>query len=176
MKQSNRRRPLLALGLIFALWSCASAAAKNMSPSALSATVLTGGQQCLPAPDAWTATWIESQEALQRFMSRCHAQRWGGPPMTLPDVDFNQHRILALEMGQQPSAGYGFDANGVVAMKQGRSAIVRIAWHRPPPGVMTAQVLTSPWMLIRLPAGPVDSIRVVDQNDQPLTRLTVTSP
>lgn len=176
MKDTPLMKRLLACGLMLMTWACAAASAENASPADLCASVLANGQQCLPAPDALTITWVDTPNALDRFLGRCHAHRLGATPPPLPAVDFDRFRVLALEMGQKPSAGYGFDSKKVTAILKGQSAIVRVTCQRPLPGAMTAQVLTNPWVLIRLPVGAYDRIRVVDQDNQQLAQIAVTSP
>jgi hypothetical protein len=173
MKYGCRLLSFLACGLLLMLVACVAASGGKASKTVLSATVLTGGRQCLPAPETWTATWIESPAQLLRFMSRCYAHRLGIDSVMPPAVDFDRFRVLALEMGRQPSAGYGIDTKRVTAFMQGQSGIVAITYHHPVPGSITAQMVTSPWILIRLPIGPFEKVRVVDQNFRQLTQTTI---
>jgi len=52
-------------------------------------------------------------------------------------------------------------------------AVVRTRWSAPAPGMLSAQVVTSPCVLIKLSKGDFAAIQVVDQNDQPRARLSV---
>ncbi len=97
----------------------------------------------------------------------------GVSPKVLPFVDFEQFGVLVVEMGQQRSAGYGFETREVTAYVENKTAIVRLTFHRPAPGSVTAQIMTSPWVMIRLPAGPFRSIRVEDQAARFLTRIAL---
>ena len=176
MRYKNLLRGLSTFGLVLMLYACPAASGANASNAILSAKVLASGQQCLPAPESWTATWIESKKTLHRFISRCRAARLGVTSATIPGVDFDRYRVLALEMGQQSSSGYGFDLKRVTAVMESQTAVVGITCHHPPPGAITAQVLTSPWILIRLPIGPYHRIRMVDQNNRQLAQITLPSP
>lgn len=156
--------------LIFAMSAC-MAAGGHSSKSALPVEVLISGRQCLPAPKSWTATWIASPDQFRGMISRCHANRFGSLPKPVPSIDFERFGVLVVEMGQQRSAGYGFEAEGVSASVENQTAIVRLECRRPPPGAITAQMLTSPWIMIRLPAGSYGNIRVVDQDSRFLARI-----
>lgn len=96
------------------------------------------------------------------MVSACSSHRIGAPSSTAPDVDFSRFGVLAVQMGQRPTAGYGFDVDGIRARASGRKATVELAHHGPAEGRMTAQVLTSPWILIQMPLGGYATIRVVD--------------
>jgi len=151
--------------------ACMAAPAGQAPKTALSVKMLATGQQCLPAPESWTATWISSQDQLLQMISRCHANRIETITKEVPSVDFERFGVLAVEMGRQSSAGYGFDAEKVTAYIDNRTAIVRLEYRRPLPGALTAQMVTGPWVLIRLPAGPYHNIQVVDQDGLLLTRI-----
>ena len=156
--------------LIFAMSACV-ATGGHSPKTALPVEVLKIGRQCLPAPKSWTATWIASPDQLRGMISRCHANRFGSLSKAMPSVDFARFGVLFVEMGQQRSAGYGFDTKGVSASVDNQTAIVKLECRRPPPGAITAQMLTSPWIMIRLPAGSYGNIRVVDQNSRFLARI-----
>ena len=157
-------------GLIFVMSACMAPGGPSPK-TALSVEVLISGRQCLPAPKSWAATWMASPNQLRGMLSRCHANRFGFFSKAVPSVDFERFGVLVVEMGQQPSAGYGFNTKDVSAYVEGQTANVRLACRRPPPGAITAQMVTSPWIMIRLPAGSFRNIRVVDQNSRILARI-----
>ena len=176
MKKDPIMMRLLACGLTLMLCACAAVSAENAASPEISVTVMASGQQCLPAPDTWTVSLIDTPKALDRYLSRCRSHRLGATPVSLPEIDFDRYCALALEMGQKPSAGYGFDTKKVTARLQGQAAMVGVTCHRPLPGAMTAQVLTNPWILIRLPVGPYHQVKIVDQNDRQVAQIEVLSP
>lgn len=174
MRHGNRLLLLSTCGLfLFFFSACVAISGGQASKTELAATALKTGRQCLPAPDTWTASWIASQDQLRLFISRCHANRMGTVSTAVPVVDFTQSGVLALEMGQQRSAGYGFDTESVTASLENRTATVTVAHRRPAPGTVTAQVITSPWILIRLPTGAFREIRVVDHNFRQLALIEI---
>jgi hypothetical protein len=86
-------------------------------------------------------------------------------------VDFDRFCVLAVEMGRKPSAGYEFDTQNISAQAVGDIATITLPHVQPPPGAITAQVMTAPWILIKLPAEGFHAIRVVDQSSALLTQI-----
>ena len=162
-----------ACWLIFAIVSCMAAPAGQAQKMVLPVDVLRTGSQCLPAPESWTATWISSSVQLRQMISRCNANRIGIVPKEEPAVDFERFGVLAVEMGQQSSAGYGFEAEKITAYLEAHSAIVKLDWRRPSPGALTAQMVTGPWILIRMPVGLYNNIRVVDNDGRLLAQINL---
>jgi hypothetical protein len=98
------------------------------------------------------------------MMEKCRSHRIGAVSDNLPDVDFDRFCVLAVEMGRRPSSGFGFKADEVTAKRVGKTVTVTLPHARPAPGLMAAQVMTSPWILIRVPLGKFSEIKVVDQD------------
>jgi hypothetical protein len=170
-------RPLLLVaGGLFLTLSCVASPGGQASEKTLPAAVLKAGQQCLPAPETWTATWITSPDRLRNFIARCRSNRIGGAVSTVPMADFGRFGILALEMGRRPSAGYGFDTDNVTAVLEDRRLTVTVAVYQPAPGAVTAQVMTAPWMLIQLPADRFHTLRVIDENARQLAEIETIRP
>jgi len=141
--------------------------------TALAAEVLMTGQQCLPPSDGWRASWISSSDELSRMISRCSAGSMAAASEEPPDVDFERFGVLAVEMGRKSSAGYGFIADNITAGLEGKTAIVKLPWRKPDPGAVTAQMISSPWILIRLPAGGYSEIQVIDNDNLVLARINL---
>jgi hypothetical protein len=151
----------------------ASAGDQSPPSRSFSTVVLASGKQCRHPPDNWRATWITSPESLRRFTRRCHADRIGGIPADLKTLDFNRFGLLGVEIGQRPTSGYGVERGTVTATLENQNAVITLTCRRPAPGAINAQVVTSPWILIRLPRGTYRTIILKDQHGQALTRLTV---
>jgi hypothetical protein len=67
-----------------------------------------------------------------------------------PVVDWEREMVVGLFMGQRPTGGFSTEIVGVEA--QPETLIVRYRETQPAPGGMTAQVLTSPYHLVVVPA------------------------
>jgi len=159
--------------LLPAMVACLAAPELSASKTTLPVEVLTVGGQCFPAPETWTATWISSPKQLRETISRCRATRIGADQEETPSVDFDRFGVLAVEMGERRSAGYGFDVGKVTAFVEKRTATVNLVHRRPPPGAVTAQMMTSPFLLIRMPLGSYNSIRVMDQEGRLLAEIAI---
>lgn len=66
-----------------------------------------------------------------------------------PQVDFSKEMVVAVFLGSRPTAGYTVRIVGT-EMRDG-ALVVRYSEGRPPAGMMTAQVLTSPYAIAAVP-------------------------
>ena len=105
--------------LIISMAACMATPGGQARQTVLSTDVLVTGTQCRQAPESWTASWITSADGLRRMMSRCSTDRIGFASREVPSVDFDRFGVLAVEMGRQSSAGYGFDIGKVTAVAAG---------------------------------------------------------
>ncbi len=69
-----------------------------------------------------------------------------------PEIDFATETVVAVLMGERPTAGYSVRVDSVLV--EGELITVRLDVVRPAPGDIVAQVLTSPYLLFALPARP----------------------
>lgn len=81
----------------------------------------------------WAALW------------RAHA-----PGRPQPPVDFAREMVVGVFLGSRPTAGYGVDITGT--RQDGDAVVVEYRVTAPPPDAITAQVITSPYVLVALPA------------------------
>lgn len=160
--------------LLFIFFAAATAfAGGQVREVPIDATVLNQGQQCEPAPEGWRIGWIVSFEALGEMMKKCRSHRIGAASDSLPDIDFDRFGVLAVEMGRRSSAGYGFKTDEVTAKRAGKTVTVTLPYVQPAPGAMTAQVMTSPWVLIQIPMEDFGKIRVEDQDGGLLDQINL---
>jgi hypothetical protein len=73
----------------------------------------------------------------------------------MPEVDFTSNMLVGIFLGSRPTGGYS--AEIVSAQPEGNTLVVKYKETRPGRGMMTAQVLTSPFHLVTVPKfdGPV---------------------
>ena len=138
-------------------------AAASPPPTLGGAVQLSAGSHCGRTERTPRATWVSSAEELSRLMARRARDRIGGAPPSLPAVDPARERVLLVEMGERPTAGYalalaepGFEARKV-------GARLTLDWIEPPPGAYVAQVITSPCLVVRLPLRELGRLEVVDR-------------
>ena len=104
-----------------------------------SSQILEARQVVVQNADAWRALWKEHSAV--------------PPPGDVPD--FARETILAVFLGQRPTAGYAIEMTSVT--QQGGMFVVEYVEHKPASNASTAQVLTSPFQIVRIPrvTGPV---------------------
>jgi hypothetical protein len=95
------------------------------------------GERVLRTPEAWQKAWDEYAAHVQ-------------PKPPLPAVDFGKEMVVAVFMGQRPTSGYAVEVTGVT--RSGRSTVVSVRRSSPPPGAITAQIVTSPFTFVAIPA------------------------
>ena len=139
-----------------ALWS-ACAANRPRGPASVTATVVRAGAQCGGDASGPWARWISNEGALRAAMGT------GGVfGAEVAPVDFRKEGVLAVYMGQRPTAGYALALHDpTVAIADGVGKVV-VRFEEPEPGAMVAQVLTSPCLLLRMPKAGLAEVRVVD--------------
>ncbi len=64
-----------------------------------------------------------------------------------PAVDFSRFMVIGVFAGSRPTAGYGIEITGI-ERRDGR-LVVTYREQRPAPDAMVAQVLTSPFQIVR---------------------------
>jgi hypothetical protein len=77
------------------------------------------------------------------------------PTETMPTIDFVKSMVVGIFLGTKPSAGHEVE---IVAVRhEGKDLVVEYVQKQPPPGTMTAQILTEPYHLVSVPKheGPV---------------------
>ncbi len=72
-------------------------------------------------------------------------------------------RLLLISMGQQRSAGYSLALLSETTTVVDGQISIQVAWNSPPPGMMMAQVVTRPCLLLALTAQNYKGVQVVDQ-------------
>lgn len=69
--------------------------------------------------------------------------------------------LLRVGMGQRPTAGYSIEV--VRAELAGDVLTLHVDWQEPAPGMLSAQVITHPCVVLQLAPLNVTRVRVVDQ-------------
>lgn len=152
--------------------------------TALAAAACTHGEAAPGAPGAGPAAPREVAVAVVRAVVQCGVEapvpwvRWIGEPATWrrafppallgaapppSEVDFARDAVLLVGMGQRPTAGHAVELASPAARLEGTTAVVKVALRAPAPGTMSAQVVTSPCLAVRLPRAGLEAVRVEDE-------------
>jgi len=78
-------------------------------------------------------------------------------------------RYVAVDLGQRSSAGYGLAISRQAGFKEGL-LVLKATTFAPAADAMSAQLITSPCALVRLPAIEFQSLRLIDQSGKALAR------
>lgn len=120
--------------------------------------------QCNVDTSGASAKWLASQADLDMLYRQIQADIIGNKQTGAPVVDFARNVVLFVSMGQHFTGGYSVKlADESVQLANG-VATVRVKWRVPSAGAMLMQVLTSPCVVIKMPAGDYRQIRVMDQD------------
>jgi len=93
--------------------------------------IVTAREVVIRSAGEWQALW--SEHSLQAS----------------PVVDFSDSIVVGVFLGSRPTAGYRVEF--VTIKVEGNQAVVEYTERRPAQGGLVAQVLTSPFHLVRLP-------------------------
>ena len=67
-----------------------------------------------------------------------------------PPVDFAREMVVGVFLGSRPTAGFAIEVIG--AREEGGALVVQYRETRPSPRSITAQILTSPYHIVTVPA------------------------
>jgi hypothetical protein len=70
------------------------------------------------------------------------------PEHAAPAIDFAQSTVVGVFLGSRPTAGFAVEVSGVKA--DGNRTLVEYVERRPPRDAFVAQVVTSPFHIVRL--------------------------
>jgi hypothetical protein len=69
-------------------------------------------------------------------------------PPDVPDVNFDLEVVIGVLLGERPTSGYGLSVEGIEI--EGDDLFIDVAKTTPTETSMVAQVVTSPWVIIRV--------------------------
>jgi hypothetical protein len=97
-------------------------------------------------------TWIESPRQAVARTPDAWAKLWRehAPDRKPPAVDFSKDMVVAVFLGSRPTAGYGVQIVGTKEVDG--ELLVQYRQTQPPAGAITAQVITSPYQFVAVPA------------------------
>lgn len=119
-------------------------------------TVVRGGAQCGGAAEGPSVRRLASAAEL----AGAFAGELGGPPP--PVLDFREAAVLLVASGRRPTAGHAVELAAPKAPVKGGVALVQVTLRAPEPGAITAQVVTSPCLVVALPAAGLAEVKVAD--------------
>lgn len=144
----------LAAFLCLVLTACAVQDADERTGE-VGVRTLTSGLQCGNSKGV-TIVELDSSEELD---ARHSALLPGDLASTL-----NSERVFVISMGLHPTAGHSLSLAQKRARLEHGMVTIPVVWHEPAPGVITAQVITQPCLIVALEKRQYAGMRVVDQS------------
>lgn len=130
----------------------AVAAARREQPEGLVWEKMGQGQQATGFEER-SFLLVRDEAALRELWNRAHGSQLQVPPV--PEVEFRRETVVALFLGTKPTGGYGIEVEDV-ALEEGDLFLdARII--EPAPDAITTQALTSPWLMVRVLRGGIDT-------------------
>lgn len=148
--------------LFCAAWLIPGCAAEmpNADPvQTIPVTALYFNSQCGGPGAAASAVWIDRPEILPKMPRHTI----GGPGIGAINWDPKVAGAVWLQMGRQPTGGYGLSLQSPTARVVDGVAHVGIQWHEPSPNLIVPQVITSPCMVFSLPRAGLRAVHIEDQ-------------
>lgn len=155
-------RAVLLLALALAGLACAALGA-GRAPADLTRVIFNSGM-CGDVSRDPAVIWIGSASDLGAAYERIQRRQVGGAGPGPPQVDFSTRAVLWVQMGMQPSAGYGLSLQEAGAEIGAGTLTLHLKWLEPAPGRLYAQVITHPCLLVTVPRGGYQRVEVRDQH------------
>lgn len=169
-KEIARRAAGLCLApLALLAVACQSNAVKSVDAKV---KVLGSSSQCGHSERGLSARWLGDDNSLREAAASLADNQMGDVSKRLAASGSGAAALMVYQ-GQQSSGGYSLElASDMLSIDDG-TASVSVKVNRPASGSMTASVMTSPCLLLSLPAGDYDTVQVLDTSGAPLTRTAV---
>ena len=161
-----RRLSLVAMSMAL-VFACGMGQRASAPPPDLSVDVLVAGTQGSGSRQDPSAEWVTSQEELEQLLDTQSARQLPAQDgKSAHAADVTTSRILLVRMGQKPTAGYSLNVDADSCKIFEQTAYISLIWTEPAPGMVAAQVITHPFILLRLSKEGYDSVKIVDQHEQ----------
>ena len=82
-------------------------------------------------------------------------------------------QMLLIEMGRRSTGGYSVTLGSHAAQVSDDTVVIHVVWNVPDTGAVLAQVVTSPYLLLKLAKGDYRRVVVVDQENEILFEIDV---
>jgi hypothetical protein len=122
------------------------------------------GSVCSGSPRDPKAVWINSHQDLKRHWQRMLRHRLGTGKPSIPQVEWETHGIVMVHMGRKTTGGYRLEPAQSHGRIQAGKVLIMINWVEPPAGAITAQMITSPCLLLKIQRGEYHAVVIVDQS------------
>ena len=117
--------------------------------------------------------WVTNFEQFRAIVEKLGKLQFSDNPLPVAEVDFDRYWALLIEMGQKPTGGYSVSLNKFSSHISNKSAVIHLNWNIPDEGAMVTQMVTSPYLMLRLSKSEFKKVVVVDQDERTLFSVDV---
>ncbi len=150
--------------MCFGVAGCANSGGLEKAPREIEIVQLYASSICSGQAQSSGVILIEEPQAYALLEQSLAGRFLNDAGRRLPVVDFNQDIVLVLTMGQQISSGYTLELSHEPIHFRGDTLLLSVLWREPASEMMTAQILTSPCLVLQLGRGLYRKIKVIDQD------------
>ncbi len=156
---------LIMVGMLYGCWF--NQQPQGAGGSSVRAELLLKGTYGIRTLAEPSATWIKDQASLATLYQNLNA-RLGGKGVETPQIEFNNFGVLFLEMGRKPSGGYAINFDPSKTQVDNDQLTIHVNWDSPAQGMTVTQVITSPFIVLKIMHTDITLIQVLDQKNQTL--------
>lgn len=109
--------------------------------------------------------WIATGEQIQKIIEDLDKQGFSKTTVSLKDINLDRWGLLLVEMGQKPTGGYSVSLNKAFSCLSNETAVICLNWNTPNADALSAQVMTSPYLIVKLPKGKFKKVVVLDHEN-----------
>lgn len=172
-------KKIIFMLLLVLFYSSINACAKVQAGGILSnspkvpVTVVYSGNQCFNGQNGFQLKALQNPNELNTFLKQNTRTTLGSPQPDQQVIDFSRNALVALWMGKKPTAGYRISLAAEKAEIKNGTANLRVNLQEPKPNTVSAQVITSPCLLLALPKKGYDAIAVIAQKNDQLAKISI---
>ncbi len=161
----------LATFLVLTMFICDCGPVQHEDPQKshpLQLDVIATGIYGLKTDSQASTRWITTTEAIQNIFAELDRRYLSKGTVSFTDINFDRCWVLLIEMGQKSTGGYSISLNKASSYVSDEKAVVCLNWDIPDKDVAVAQVMTSPYLLLKTIKGNYRKVVVVDQENHVL--------
>lgn len=111
-----------------------------------------------------SARWIENSLQLADVYKQINNNTIGSDDTLIPEIDFSDYTVLIIMMGQKPTGGFFLNIRDEKPVIDKDKLILYTDWLEPPKGAVLPQIISSPYLMLKLKRQGYSQIHILDQN------------
>lgn len=120
-----------------------------------------------------SAQWVTSLDHLRAVAAKLNKHRLPDETALFTTIDMDRYRVLWIQMGLKTTGGYAVSLDPTCSHVANQTAFICLNWRTPPVDAILAQVMTSPYILLKLDRAGYQTVVVTDQERQSLFEIDV---